>query len=334
MSPDRRVPAARAVVPTITHETVGEHLEDGFITGHVDSRVGDVIDRLAAAGRPTELACAVDGAGSLVGCLPVTALLSLPASRTLGEVVDRGYPRAHPRDDQEHAASLALHHDVAALPVVDAAGRPIGVLPPRALLHILRREHVEDLHRLAGIQRESARARHAIEDPPLRRYRHRLPWLVIGLLGSAVATAVMASFEARIASHVAIAFFVPAIVYLADAVGTQSEAIAVRGLSLSRAGIARLVAGELRVGTLIGATLGALAVPAVLAGFGDLRLALAVGAAIWAASSIAATLGLALPWILSRAGADPAHGSGPMATVIQDVLSLLVYFAVVRAFGV
>jgi magnesium transporter len=40
-----------------------------------------------------------------------------------------------------------------------------------------------------------------------------------------------------------------------------------------------------------------------------------------------------LPWWLSRAGRDPALGSGPAATVIQDVVSLLVYFAVVRAFG-
>ena len=74
------------------------------------------------------------------------------------------------------------------------------------------------------------------------------------------------------------------------AIGTQSEAIAVRGLSLTRAGIGHLLAGELRTGML-------------------------------------------LPWWLSRAGRDPALGSGPAATVIQDVVSLLVYFAVVRAFG-
>jgi magnesium transporter len=30
---------------------------------------------------------------------------------------------------------------------------------------------------------------------------------------------------------------------------------------------------------------------------------------------------------------DPAYGSGPLATIVQDVLSLLVYLGVVRAFG-
>jgi hypothetical protein len=55
-------------------------------------------------------------------------------------------------------------------------------------MNILRREHVEDLHLLAGITRESDRAREAIEEPPMRRVRHRLPWLVVGLGGSMIAT--------------------------------------------------------------------------------------------------------------------------------------------------
>jgi magnesium transporter len=42
---------------------------------------------------------------------------------------------------------------------------------------------------------------------------------------------------------------------------------------------------------------------------------------------------LLLPWLLARLGGDPAMGSGPLATVIQDILSLLVYLSVVRAFG-
>ena len=63
----------------------------------------------------------------------------------------------------------------------------LGVMPAQALLQVLRREHVEDLHVLSGIQRETSKARHAIEDPPLRRVRHRLPWLLVGLAGSALA---------------------------------------------------------------------------------------------------------------------------------------------------
>jgi magnesium transporter len=72
-------------------------------------------------------------------------------------------------------ASTALHHGVAAVPAVDTAGRLVGVVGPNTLVDILRREHVKDLHRLAGIRPETDHAREAIEEPPLRRARHRLP---------------------------------------------------------------------------------------------------------------------------------------------------------------
>jgi magnesium transporter len=41
-----------------------------------------------------------------------------------------------------------------------------------------------------------------------------------------------------------------------------------------------------------------------------------------------------LPWLFARRGWDPAYGSGPVATVIQDILTILVYFSVLRAFGI
>jgi magnesium transporter len=84
---------------------------------------------------------------------------------------------------------------------------------------------------------------------------------------------------------------------------------------------------------LLGAILGAISFPFVLGVFGDLRLAAAVATALFAAGSIAAIVGIAFPWVLARMRRDPAYGSGPIATIIQDVLSLLVYLAVVRAFG-
>ncbi len=101
----------------------------------------------------------------------------------------------------------------------------------------------------------------------------------MGLLGSALATWVVARFETALAARPALAFFIPGLVYLADAIGTQTEAVAVRGLSLSRVGVARLIGGELRTGALIGLVLALAALPMVWLVFGDLRLAAAVALA-------------------------------------------------------
>jgi magnesium transporter len=40
---------------------------------------------------------------------------------------------------------------------------------------------------------------------------------------------------------------------------------------------------------------------------------------------------MTLPWLLDAAGLDPAFGSGPLATVIQDLLTILIYFAIATA---
>ena len=47
--------------------------------------------------------------------------------------------------------------------------------------------------------------------------------------------------------------------------------------------------------------------------------------------SIATVVAMALPYALARSGRDPAYGSGPLATVIQDLLSVIVYFAIATA---
>jgi magnesium transporter len=154
---------------------------------------------------------------------------------------------------------------------------------------------------------------------------------LLGLAGSMLATYIVARFETALSMSPAIAFFVPGLVYLADAIGTQSEAVAVRGLSLSHARLSSLVGGEVRTGLMIGLVLGGLTFPCVWLAFGDLQLAVAVAGALLAAGCIATTIGLLLPWLLGRLGSDPAYGSGPLATIIQDLLSLLTYFAIVSA---
>ena len=310
-------------------ETAGEHMLTGVPRARAVETAACVLRRLGR-GSPEggSTVYVVEADGRLIGGVPVSSLLRAEPGAPVGPLAAPVSARVAPSADQEQVASIALHHGVDRVPVLDAGGRLLGVVPPLAMLRVLRHEHVEDLHRLAGIARETAQARHALEEPPVRRVRDRLPWLMLGLLGSMAATGVMARFEATLQARVAVAFFIPGIVYLADAVGTQTETVVVRGLSLSFVRLPRLLWGEMRTGLLIGGLLSALVFPAVLLGFGDLRLAAAVSVAVLVAATLATSIGLLFPWLLQRWGIDPAFGSGPLATVVQDVLSLLVYLAV------
>jgi magnesium transporter len=249
--------------------------------------------------------------------------------RAVRELIEDGDCPAILRDtDREEAASLAIRSGVSVLALYDDNRRFVGAVPASALISILRDEHLEDLHHMAGILGRSEAAKEALTAPPYRRALYRLPWLLVGMAGSAVATAMMAHFESALAAQIAVAFFIPAIVYLTDAVGTQAEAVAVRGLSLSGGELVPLLLGELGTGMLIGAALAALAFPLVWISFGSTALAGTVAIALFVAGSIATTIGLLLPWTFAKAGFDPALGSGPIGTVIQDVMSLAVYLLI------
>jgi magnesium transporter len=271
----------------------------------------------------------VDDGRAPQGLVPTTRLLTASRDTALRDLAQPLPALATADMDQERVGVLAANHGLSEVAVTNEAGELVGAVQAHTLIHVLRQEHIEDMHRFVGIIHQANYAAHALEISPWRRVRNRLPWLLVGLAGSAVSAVVMAGYETALSANIAVAFFVPGIVYLADAIGTQTEAVAVRGLSLTHAPLSSILAHELTAGLLIGLILALLAAPLVVLWFGQWELALAVSVSIVAAGGAATSIGLLLPWLLSRAGSDPAFGSGPLATVIQDLLSILIYLGVV-----
>ena len=268
--------------------------------------------------------------GKLVGVLRVEELFSALPEDVVGEIMDSDPPVVAPGVDQEKAAWKAVQHGESALAVVNGEGRFIGFLTPDRLHAVLLHEHDEDLARLGGFLRDSSMARTASEEPVVKRFWHRVPWLLVGLLGALLAADIVGAYEQQLQANVMLAFFIPGIVYLADAVGTQTEALVIRGLSVG-VSIGGVVRREVYTGLLVGVTLAAVFFPIGLWRWGDARMVTAVALAILAACATASAVALTLPWLLNRIGLDPAFGSGPLATVIQDLLSVIIYLVIATA---
>ncbi len=267
---------------------------------------------------------AVVEAGRLVGLVQIEDLLCAPGEALISGLMDHDPPTIAPHTTQEAAAWKAVDHGQGALAVTDEEGMFVGLIPPWRMLAILLREHDEDMARLGGYLHQGDVARSAMTEPMARRYWHRLPWLLVGLVAAMAAAGIVGGFEERLRTEVALAFFIPGIVYMADAVGTQTEAVIVRGLSVGVP--ARGVVGrELATGAAMGATLAVVAYPMALL-WANNAVAATVAASIWAACTVATSVAMGLPWLLRSFGQDPAFGSGPLATVMQDLLSILIYF--------
>lgn len=236
----------------------------------------------------------------------------------------------HGKRSTRYAANHAVFSEVQAIPVTDADGTFMGAIPAKSIIEILRNEHIADLHKIAGIQKENALARKTSNEAPARTVKHRLPWLLTGLVGSFMATYLMAGYESILNRHIALSFFIPGIVYLADAIGTQTETIVIRGMTLSRTRFSTILGREAFSGLLIGLILGGASFLVVLLAGYDLGIACTVSLTIVMAGMVATSIGLILPWLLWRYGKDPALGSGPLATIIQDILSLFIYFLIAQ----
>jgi magnesium transporter len=268
--------------------------------------------------------------GLLLGLIPVETALGAADDVRARSVMDPDPPVVFPGENQEKAAWKAVNHGESSLAVADAAGRFVGLVPPARLLRVLLAEHDDDLARLGGFLRSAAGARRATAERLSLRLWYRIPWLLLGLLGSAGAAVLVRGYEEELAADVRLAFFIPGIVYMADAVGTQTETVLIRGFSVG-VPLRRVFRLEVLTGLLVGMLLAAITVPAIWLTQGSLQLGLAVGLALLGACAVATAVAMALPWLLNRTGRDPAFGSGPLSTVVQDLLSLLIYFAVAVA---
>lgn len=268
--------------------------------------------------------------GRLLGFVTAAALLRAAPQTSLEALAERPVITVREDETAERIAWLAGHAGASTVAVVDAEGRFAGLIETQRLLPLLVSEHEVDLARLGGFFRNASRARTASEEPVLRRVWHRAPWLLVGLAGMAAAAKIVGAFEAELESTVALAFFLPGIVYMADAVGTQAETLVVRGLSVGIS-VRKMVLLETLTGAVVGAILAAAVFPVAWLFTGETEIAAVVSVSLLAASSVATLVAMSLPVVIDHFGADPAFGSGPLATVVQDLLSIVIYFAIAVA---
>ncbi len=274
----------------------------------------------------------VNEARQLVGRLQLRDLLLNKKKTKIRDIMREVPVFVHPDADQEDVLELARMYDVQTIPVVDAEHHVIGRITVEELQEILRDEAEEDIMLMSGL------APDALPDDSVGRIiRGRLPWLAGGLIGAALAGAVVGSFETQLRQAAILASFIPVVMAMAGNAGIQASTVTVQGLAAGNLWIGdlgrRLVKeflGSLINGALIAVALGLLVllISEFISIEAPLRLAVAAGLSVLLVTIIAATLGSTIPLVLNHFDIDPAVATGVFITTANDILGVLVYFTV------
>ncbi len=153
----------------------------------------------------------------------------------------------------------------------------------------------------------------------------RAPSLALGLLFGALLSFITSRFEVVLTHNVEVAYFIPFIVYVADAVGTQTQSIYIRDLRSGKANFHKYLFKETILGLIFGSLFGLTVALVALWWFGSTELALATSLATLISITTAPLVAVLVSHAFEIEHTDPAVGAGPLTTVIQDTLSVLIY---------
>lgn len=269
----------------------------------------------------------------LRGVISVKSLFRSLDDVKVEKVMDKDLITVKPLTGQRRVVYLALSHGIKAIPVVDMKKRLLGIVPYDIILKIFNQEFQKDVLKFGGITHKAGNEVTSIKSTAGVMIKSRLPWLILGVLGGTVSASVITGFEDVLNKFLLLAAFIPVLVYMSDAVGTQSEALIIRSIALDPdLSIKSYVLREFKIAGILALTCGVLISFVALIGWGTYFLGLIVGFSMFLSIIAAVSISTLLPLAFRRLNYDPAVATGPFATMISDIVTLAIYFSVAILF--
>ncbi len=270
----------------------------------------------------------VDPSFRPVGMVSVSRILRSHRAAKLEDLMTDDMKEIPAQMDQEEVAYLFRQYGLVEAPVVDEAGRLIGMVTVDDVVEVIDEEAEEDLMRLGGV------AETDLDESAFKTTRSRFPWLFVNLLTAILASAVIAAFEATIEAVVVLAVIMPIVASMGGNAGTQALTVAVRALAMKEVRGSdgwHLVGKELLVGLFNGSLFALVAGGLAWAYAGKSEIGIVVAVAMVVNLAIAGLAGAAIPLGLKRIGVDPAVASAVFLTTVTDVVGFFAFLGLAGA---
>lgn len=271
----------------------------------------------------------VDDHEKLIGKVSLKRIILASDAMKISDIYDPDVVSVETYLDEEEVAIVMQKYDLDAVPVVNARGRLVGRITIDDIVDVITEQAEEERQIMSGISSDVEE-----DDTVWVLSKARLPWLVIGLVGGLVGAYFISFFEGEIKVIPIMAFFIPLITATGGNVGIQSSSLVVQSLANRSAftdSLVKRLVKVLFVAVVNGVILALIVFGVVILFTKDQRIALTVAFALFSVVLLASFMGTITPLLLDKFGINPALASGPFITTANDLLGLIVYFAVAHS---
>lgn len=269
----------------------------------------------------------------LIGVVSLREVVTAPPRAKLKDLMNADVISVSPETDREEVARLISRYDFLAMPVVDAAGRMLGVITADDVIDVLAAESAEDLLKFGAVESGGLSAEPYFTVPIRIVVSKRVGWLLLLFLAETLTGTVLRFFESELAAVVALSFFIPLLIGTGGNTGAQTVSTLIRGLALGEVttkDIWKVILRELFSGLAIGVLLGLVAFGRSLLWGTGVDLAMTVALAILVICTWANTIGALIPLLAQRFKVDPAAVSAPLITTLVDATGLAIYLFIAK----
>ncbi|MBR4868165.1 MAG: magnesium transporter, partial [Clostridia bacterium] len=336
-------PETREVINRVLEypdNSAGSVMTTEFVEFHTRFTVKQAIDHIRKNGvdKETINTCyVINDHRKLKGVLTLRQLLLAEDDTLIKDIMtdDQQVISVGTHDDQEEVADMARKYDLLSVPVVDHENRLVGIITIDDIVDIIEEENTEDMEKMAlVVPSEDTYLKSSV----FNHAKSRILWLMILMLTSTLTAQIITGFEEGLAAVTGLTACIPMLMGTGGNAGNQTSTLIIRGLALGELTVKdylKILWKELRVSILCGVAL-------AIANFGrmwllkgiqpaELETIFVVCAAMLCTVVVAKVIGCTLPIAVKLIHLDPALMAGPMITTIVDAVSLILYFALAKA---
>ena len=329
---DAQVARELAELASYPEESAGRVMDPRVSPLRAGSSVAEALARLRAIPRSglREL-FVVDDEGRLAGRVEIQDLAVADPTASLREITRGVVAAVKDLDPREDVVAALQQHPITTLPVLNHAGRFLGVIRQPELVAALEKEASLDIQTMVGASRDER----ALSGPGFA-VRKRLPWLQINLLTAFLAAAVVGLFEGTIAKVTALAVLLPVVAGQSGNAGAQALAVTMRALVLREISLRhwpQVLAKEAAAGLLNGLAVAATTALGVYLWSRSLGLVMVISLSMVISMIAAGIAGAMVPVLLHRFGQDPATASSIILTTVTDVVGFFSFLGIATLFA-